>query len=377
MRTSHRRIQSFSFSFAALLALLYVSAFGFQAFGQGIQGLPGSASDAALGRGISENKLGSVLFFNFYTSDALSAQVNTRFNITNVHPTQDIVIHVFFVDSVTCGIADAFLCLTGNQTTTFLASDLDPNVTGYLVAVAVDNQGRPVSFNFLAGDELVVTQTGHRFGLAAMAAARRDGNFASPINSDGVSATMFFDGGQYDYLPYSMVLDSFPSQVGAVGAPLADTRIYVYSPLPDLSVGDNSFSGTLFFLMHDDAEHTFSGQLPLNCYLASDKQRITSVRTSPPINTIVPTGRTGWAAFFGNGNRRIACDTSGATVTLTTVPLMGATATKVGSFTGGHNLRYATTFNAPGYSIKIPVIPPSCGSSVEYPTRGSTLCDTK
>lgn len=377
MRTSHRRIQSLSFSFLALCALTCFGAFGNQVHGQGIQGLPGSANDAALGRGVSENKLGSVLFFNYYTSDALSAQVNTRFNITNVHPSQDIVVHVFFVDSVTCGVADAFLCLTGNQTTTFLASDLDPNVTGYLVAVAVDNQGRPVSFNFLAGDELVVTSTAHRFGLAAMAVARRDGNFASPVNSDGVSSTMFFNGSQYDYLPYSMVLDSFPSQVGAVGAPLADTRIYVYSPLPNLTVGDNSFAGTLFFLMHDDAEHTFSGQIALNCYLASDKQRITSVRTSPPLNTIVPTGRTGWAAFFANGSRRIDCDTSGATITLNTVPLMGATATRVGSFTGGHNLRYATTFNAPGYSIKIPVIPPSCGSSVEYPTNGSSLCQAQ
>ncbi len=377
MRTSHRRNQSFHFSCIVLCALICLAALGNQVHGQTIPGLPGSANDAAQGLGISENKLGSVLFFNYYTSDALSSQVNTRFNITNAHPIQDIVIHVFFVDSVTCGIADAFLCLTGNQTTTFLASDLDPNVTGYLVAVAVDSEGRPVSFNYLAGDELVVTATAHRFGLAAMAVARRDGNYASPVNSDGVTSTMFFNGAQYDYLPYTMVLDSFPSQVGAVGAPLADTRIYVYSPVPNLVTGGNTFAGTLFFLMHDDAERTFSGQLPLNCYLASDKQRITSVRTSPPLNTIVPTGRTGWAAFFANGSLTIDCDTSGSLITLTTVPLMGATTTRVGSFTGGHNLRYATTFNAPGFSIKIPVIPPSCGSSVEYPTRGSSLCELK
>lgn len=370
MQTSHRRFLSlFSITLLALFCLSVTN----EVVAQNIPGLPGSASDAAQGYGISENKLGSVLFFNYYTSDALSSQVNTRFNITNVHPSQDIAIHVFFVDSNTCTIADAFLCLTGNQTTTFLASDLDPNITGYLVAVAVDTQGRPAGFNYLAGDELVVTSTGHRFGLAAMAAARRDGEFSSPINRDGTSATMFFDGNQYDQLPYTMVLDSFPSQVGAVGAPLADTRIYVYTPMPDLITG-SAFSGTLFFLMHDDAEHTFSGQLPLNCFLTSDKQRITSVRTSPPINTIVPTGRTGWAAFFANGSQSVVCEPSGSRITLSNVPLMGATTTKVGSFTGGHNLRYATTFNAPGYSISIPVIPPSCGSSVEYPTSGGALC---
>lgn len=159
MRTSQIR-SSFNFSFFAVLILLCLGTAS-QAFGQNIQGLPGDATDAALGVGVSENKLGSVLFFNYYTSDALSSQVNTRFNITNVNPSQDIVVHVFFVDSNTCNIADAFVCLTGNQTTTFLASDLDPNITGYLVAVAVDSEGRPVGFNYLAGDELVVTSTGH------------------------------------------------------------------------------------------------------------------------------------------------------------------------------------------------------------------------
>ncbi len=287
MRASRRRLL-FGFSCTLVLICLGLAT---EIRAQGIPGQPGSATDAALGKGVSENKLGSVLFFNYYTSDALSSQVNTRINITNVHPTQDIVVHIFFVDSNTCNIADAFLCLTGNQTTTFLTSDLDPNVSGYLIAVAVDSEGRPVSFNYLAGDELVVNQTGHRFGLAAVVAARRDGNFASPVNNDGTTATMFFNGGQYDSLPYSMVLDSFPSQVGGVGAPLADTRIYVYTPLSDLTSSGSAFNGTLFFLIHDDSEHSFSGQLPLSCYLITDKQRITSVRTSPPLNTNVPSGR--------------------------------------------------------------------------------------
>ena len=347
--------------------------FTVSAYAQNIPGLPGDAAAAAQGLGVSENKLGSVLFFNYYTSDAASSQVNTRINITNAHSVQDIVVHVYFVDSVTCNIADAFICLTRNQTTSFTASDLDPNVTGYLVVVAVDSAGRPASFNYLAGDELVVTSTAHRFGLAAMAAARRDGNFASPVNSDGLSATMFFDGRQYDLLPYTMVLDSFPSQVGGIGSSLADTRLYVYTPLPDLSTGGAAFSGTLFFLVHDDQENNFSGVLPLSCFLTSDKQRITSVRTSPNINTIVPSGRTGWATFYGFGNRTIACNTSGGTIRLSNVPLMGATATKVGAFTGGHNLRYATVFNAPGYSITVPVFAPGC-PSIELPTNGGSIC---
>ena len=381
MGASHRRLP-FGFSSAALwlITLFCVGAAG-SAFAQGIQGLPGSATDAALGFGVSENKLGSVLFFNYYTSDAASAQINTRINITNANPTRDIAVHVFFIDSATCSIADAFICLTRNQTTSFVVSDLDPNVTGYLVVVAVDSQGHPVGFNFLAGDELVVTATGHRFGLAAMAAARRDGSVASPTNSDGTTATMFFDNWQYDALPYAMVLDSFPSQVGGIGAGVADTRLYVYSPVPDLVTGGPAFKGTVFFIVRDDQENSFSGQLPLDCFLASDKQRISSIRTSPNINTIVPSGRTGWAAFYAFGNRTIVCNTSGDTVSLTNVPLMGATATKIGSgataINGGHNLRYATTFNAPGYSITLPLFAPGCPSVDFNQSKGSSLCDKK
>ncbi len=373
MRSSHRRLPFRILYKTLLLSVTLCAGLAASARAQNIPGLPGPAAPAALGLGVSENKLGSVLFFNYYTSDATSSQVNTRINITNASSVQDIVVHVFFVDSVTCNIADAFICLTRNQTTTFLASDLDPNVTGYLVVVAIDSIGRPASFNYLAGDELVITSTAHRFSLAAMAAARRDGNFASPINSDGVTSTMFFNGAQYDALPYTMVLDSFPSQVPGVGAPLADTRLYVYTPLPDLATGGAAFSGTLFFLVHDDQENTFSGQLPLNCFLTPDKQRITSVRTSPNINSIVPSGQTGWATFYGFGNRTITCNTSGGVTSITNVPLMGATATKVGNFTGGHNLRYATLFNAPGYSITVPVFSPGC-PSIDLPINGGTIC---
>ncbi len=374
MRASHRGLQ-FTFLYKTFLSIMMLCAgFAASAQAQTIPGLPGDAASAAQGLGVSENKLGSVLFFNIYTSDATSSQVNTRINITNVNSVQNIVVHIFFIDSVTCNIADSFLCLTRNQTASFLTSDLDPNVSGYLVVVAVDSEGRPASFNYLAGDELVVTSTAHRFGLGAVAAARRDGDYASPLNPDGVSATMVFNGQQYDALPYTMVLDSFPSQVGGVGSSVADTRLYVYTPLPDLATGGAPFSGTLFFLVHDDQENNYSGQLPLNCYLTSDKQRITSIRTAPSINTIVPTGRSGWATFFASGNRTVDCgDTSGAALSLRNVPLMGATATKVGSFTGGHNLRYATVFNQPGYSIKIPVFAPPC-PSIELPTKGSSLC---
>jgi hypothetical protein len=66
-------------------------------------------------------------------------------------------------------------------------------------------------------------------------------------------------------------------------------------------------------------------------------------------------------------------DGTGAQLRLSNVPLMGATATRAGGFTGGHNLRYATVFNRPGYSITVPVLLP-CSSIDELPTMTSSLC---
>ena len=333
------------------------------AHAQQVTGFPGSAANAVNGQGVQDMKLGSVLFFNYYNSDPNNpTQVDTYINITNVDQANDVALHIFLVDTLSCNIADAFVCLTRNQTMTFLASDMDPGIVGYMIAIAVDSLGRPVSFNALAGDALIGTPTGHRFLLPAVVAARKDatqGLTASPINSDGITSTLFFNGAQYDLLPQTLILDSFPSQTVGVGAPAGNTVLYVYSPPPDLSVFDGS-GGTLFFLVHDDQEQSFSGNLTLGCFLPSAKQRIASVRTIPNINTIVPSGHTGWASFYGVGSRTVTSNTNGGTVTLDSFPLMGATATRLGSFNGGHNLRMATTY--PAYSITIPVILPPCAT---------------
>lgn len=359
--------------FAVCLAVLMSPA----AFAQvtTIAGLPGDHKVATTGNTVNDIKTGSVLFYNHYISDSLSSTIDTRVSITNTHPTSSVTVHVFMIDSITCTTADFFVCLTRNQTVTFLVSDLDPDTSGYLLAVAVDSLGRPTSFNYLAGEQYVVAPTGHRFGLSAVAAARLDGSsFSSPINSDGVTSTLFFNGSQYDYLPQSVMLDSFPSQTSAPGLSIGDTRLYLYSPLNNLVTAGSRFSGNVFFLIFDDEENGFSGQLPLSCYLASDKQRISSVRTVPNLGSVVPAGRTGWARFYSIGSLTITSNVTGGQKTLDGVPLLGATATRVAAFNGGHNLRYLTTF-VQGFSITIPVIsPPECDATGYVPTgNGSSI----
>ena len=130
----------------ALFALLVMSAAAFAAD----PGLPVPATSE-----VSDQKAGSLLFYNAYTSSATNAATaNTRINITNTNANTSIAVHLFFVDGTTCSVADSFICLTQNQTASFLTSDVDPGINGYIVAVATFGDGAPAEFNFLIGYRL-------------------------------------------------------------------------------------------------------------------------------------------------------------------------------------------------------------------------------
>src|SRR5262249_16066847 len=118
----------------------------------------------------NDHQPGSVLVYNFYSSDVADPGQETKFTIANTNTSQSVVLHLFFISGTDCTSTDVFLCLTENQTASFLASDLDPGVTGYMVAVAVDAPtGVPISFNFLIGDAHVKLISGHEAKLNAEA----------------------------------------------------------------------------------------------------------------------------------------------------------------------------------------------------------------
>ncbi|MGH9850677.1 MAG: carboxypeptidase regulatory-like domain-containing protein, partial [Blastocatellia bacterium] len=128
----------------------------------------------------SDQKPGSVLFYNIYSSSSANPnRENTRISMTNVDPSRAAFVHIFFVDGATCSVADAFICLTANQTVSFLASDLDPGTTGYIVAVAVDRNGCPINFNYLIGDEYVKFESGHQANLGAESIPAVAGGFTA------------------------------------------------------------------------------------------------------------------------------------------------------------------------------------------------------
>ena len=160
---------------------------------------------------VSDQKAGSVLIYNIYTSAASGGNTqNTRVNITNTNLTSAAFVHLFFV-SADCTIADSYICLTAAQTASFLASDVDPGVKGYILAVAVDNAGCPIAYNFLIGDEYVKFSSGHAANLGAEAISALAGGLTA-CNQNSSTATLAFDGISYTTVPHVLAADNIGSR---------------------------------------------------------------------------------------------------------------------------------------------------------------------
>ena len=329
MRTSFKRTHLL-FTLFALLAFATAAA----------AADPGVAYPSA--SEVSDQKAGSILVYNIYTSAAAGgANHNTRINITNTSSSTQAYVHLFFV-SADCGIADSYVCLTANQTATFLASDVDPGVKGYIVAIAVDRDfGCPLGFNFLIGDEHVKFPTGHTANLGAEAfAALYTGRAA---NCDSFIASLALDGQQYNQAPRALAADNIPSRADG-----NDTMLIVNRIGGSLSTGAST-TGTLFGILYDDAENAASYSINGACQIMNSLSNAFP-RTTPRFETFIPSGRTGWTKIY---NQTADAGLLGAILNFN--PNSG---TQTTAFTGGRNLHKLTLATA--NTLTIPVFPPSC-----------------
>lgn len=292
---------------------------------------------------VSDQKAGSVLIYNYYTSAPASPNLtNTRFNLTNTSTTSSAYVHLFFVEGSSCSVSDRYVCFTANQTLTFLASEQDPGTTGYLVAVVTDFNGCPASHNFMIGDEYVKTESGHQANLGAEAFAALYQDTLAGCDGSSVTAGIVFDGVSYNRAPRVLAISNIPSILDG-----NNTRLVVNRVGGSLVSGASSI-GSVFGILYDDQEQSHSWNASWGC------QRVIQLnndfpKTAPRYDQVIPAGQTGWMKFWGTSDVGIL----GAVINRN--PNAG---TASGAFNGGHNLHKLTLSATNTYVI--PVFPPSC-----------------
>ncbi|QQS48856.1 MAG: DUF11 domain-containing protein [Acidobacteriota bacterium] len=305
---------------------------------------PGPGMNVPSDSQVSDDKAGSVLVFPFYTSDATRPSlINSKINLTNIDETRSICVHLFFVDGSSCTVADQVVCLTANQTTSFLLSDIDPGVNGYLIAVQVDCEtGCPVNYNSLIGDAYVKTSGGHlgNYGAETIAA---DPCTVTPCTTESITAELRFDGLHYNKLPLVLALSNIPSRVND-----NDTLLVVDRIGGDTMIGMTPL-GAIFGILYDETENAYSFTTTTQeCQLRASLGN-NFPRTVPRFDTVIPAGRSGWMKFWSQQQGGIF----GIAINQNPASSAGP-----GAFGGARALHVLTFANS--VSLTIPVFPPSC-----------------
>jgi hypothetical protein len=297
---------------------------------------------------VSDQKAGSVLMYNIYTS-SISApnSQNTRVNITNTSSTGVANVHIFFVDGATCSIADSFICLTPNQTASFLASDVDPGTTGYILAFASDNNGCPIAFNWLIGDAYVKFASGHAANLTAEAFSALFNGVLPGCDGNSVTATLPFNGvvgAGYNCAPRVLADSNIPSRADG-----NDTLLILNRFGGNLATGAATLS-SLFGLLYDDAENPLSFTFGSGACQFRSSLSDSFPRTAPRFGNFIPAGRSGWLKIYSLNDIAL----SGAAINFNP-----NAATAANAFNGGHNLHKLTLTCAATYVV--PIFPSNCG----------------
>lgn len=288
----------------------------------------------------SDQKAGSILVYNYYSSDSANPNAkNTKINITNTSSTRSVIVHFFFVNAA-CSVADFKTGLTASQTYSFLVSDFDPDTTGYIMAVAENFDGLPVSHNALIGDLYFKdVEKSANLGAIAFSALWTEGSPGSPaaatvdINFNGAAGA-----GNYNRLAATVALSNIPSRAAG------DRTTLILNAIGGNYLASTGRSATLFGLLYDDAEQSQSFSISMGCQ-AVNTLSDTFPRTVPRFTTVIPAGRTGWMKLYSqDGNNGIL----GSMVVWNVVP--GT------NFSGGHNLHHLT-LDGNGQIATLPVFP--------------------
>ncbi|NOT60530.1 MAG: hypothetical protein HOP19_09940 [Acidobacteria bacterium] len=95
---------------------------------------------------------GSILLFEQYSSQAAqSAARATQLRLANTHASEAVIVRVLFFEHTSLAEQAYTLRLAAGEAMVLRASEFDPGVRGWVMAVACDRRGLPQQFNWLAG----------------------------------------------------------------------------------------------------------------------------------------------------------------------------------------------------------------------------------
>ena len=305
--------------------------------------LLGSASaQPILNVQVSDQKAGSLLVFPYYTSKAQDRR-DTRLTISNPGA-RTVAVHLFFLDGSNCSQADQFLCLTANASLAFKASELDPEVTGWVMAVAVDaTSGRPVSANTLIGNAYVIDgdYVGN-YGAESFWATGDPSDVVGASAGAYGTASLKFNGGSgaggYDLMPtqFAVEIQSINDSIGQ--------RIVTVGMVGDLTGGSPTGAGQVgigqLYNGNEKPFGSFTRILNDGCQ-ASVVLSSSVPRVPTGMGVLIPSGQVGTMKFFIGGG----------------VGLYMTSKTFGNRWSGIRNLHKISVLER---SLIIPIFPPAC-----------------
>jgi hypothetical protein len=278
------------------------------------------------------NMPGSILIYPFYTSHSTNRQLqDTRFVLTNTG-LGHVSVRLFFISGISGEIHSYSFTLQSLQSLAFLASDVDPDIQGYLLITALDWTGAPTKANVLTGSETISDQNGVRANIPAFAVQKLSEG-AAALSADGRMAELRFDGAAYTALPGQLVVDSIPSQVNGFNV----TRMVLLTLPEDITASNllqSAATATLF-------SNSGDSQL-LRVRIGAQRYATLSDLARGIENLLIPQNRTGWMSITETRGR----------------PIFGVVF-NVGEVGSGRLMTASSV--VPDYSTSVPVFPPATG----------------
>jgi hypothetical protein len=291
----------------------------------------GPGEPVPYGIGPSYNLPGSLLIWPYYVSSTTTPTIDTRINLINFDDQRSAFVHLFFIDGVSCSVADRFICLTPAQRVSFSVKDEDPGIRGFLVAVVVNFNGCPTQ-GLVYGDAFV--RNGEQIGAYQ---ATHFGQLRPILCDPNASAVQLnLDGIDYSKAFGTVILPTLlnPTQ-GTTTAVLVRVGGDLHSTIGPI--------GTLFGVLYNDVEEAVSYTLNGGCqYIFNFGQP--DPRTVPRFAQFIPPGTTGWSRLWSTAGRGLA-------------GIFIISAANNENVRAGYSIPAGSLVNT---SFIMPVFPPSC-----------------